>query len=875
MLHSRFDPPPHAADLTRVERTQLLDRLDRAPASSVVWVQAPAGYGKTTLLAQWAARSSMPVAWLTLDTATNAPDRFAATIAAAIVQLAPQAEPLDSLGAADSPALLESIDRAMEIAGQLDTPVALVLDSLETLLDPALVAAVARLVEQRPANLRILLASRRRLELPLARWRAQEQLVDIDASQLALTPGEIATALERTLDPKIAARFSIPIANLTEGWAAGVGLGRRSLQRAAAAGTTPSMSELENALTHDSSEFLIDEVLSQQPPALVDFLLHTSILGRLTAAACAEIFGFSWSRKWLMELEQAGLFLTRTDGDPPVWRYHALFASALREAFEVRAGADAVAAAHLAASDWFARNNQLESALHHALRARDNERARGLAVASAPALLQSGEIGSLANLLGTMTAAPTEDASELLFWRCFVRMRTGDYETLSTELPMLESAWASSTDPLLLTRLSSLRATQLAYSGAHAAALRAADRALEQGAGLPTAELSLARVTRMTALVVAGDIAGADRQLREITSVDPGGDLTLRFYAAVIAMAQCEAHTAASILRQALDQFSAHMSHAYITCLLTLIDITRNWGDVAGAYELMKQADAYECTLPHRMLRWEIECSWSQLRAADGNWGDAYRHAIAMLHAVPIRCSAEKQRFASIWFAWTAAQQGDSGPMHAVLDSYSSPPERSMWEVRCGLFVAAMQSTVGDDDAALHLLSGLRMRATSDGRFYDVFRSSILEAVIHEHTNDREAALISLQRAIPLARRSGFRQPFQRHGGTIHTLLRALPHNQGARQLLDWMSEDGTIRVDVLATAPTGVEPLQTLTPREAQILGLVDLGLSNEEIGSALGISVPTVKRHLTNLFGKLGARNRTEATYQLRRRNLVHEFN
>lgn len=240
-----------------------------------------------------------------------------------------------------------------------------------------------------------------------------------------------------------------------------------------------------------------------------------------------------------------------------------------------------------------------------------------------------------------------------------------------------------------------------------------------------------------------------------------------------------------------------------------------------------------------------------------------------MLQALPPVTPPDRRDYARMLHAVAHDRAGDPQFVHPLL-TVEPPSGSTDWDVRSALMLAYLRDRSGDMAGALRLLQQVRNRAAQDGRSYDVLTSAMMEAAIQARAGNRELALASLERAIPLAIRGGCVQCVLVHGPELLELLASLEHNQGARRLMESVS-----RMQVPTTAETRNDYLEAgprpLTPREQEILRLAELGLSNAEIGNALGISLPTVKRHFTNIFNKLGARNRTEATRQLRRGSMA----
>lgn len=857
-------PPRVGVGAGYAQRSALLARLLDASTPPIVWIQAPAGSGKTAILVQWSAAAEIPVAWLSLDSTANDPARALQLLCGAFAHLTPNASSCTDLGDLD-----RAVDAFAAGVAASGVPMALVLDAGEALIPLVVLGAIELLVHKRPPNLRLLMASRRRLDLPLSRWRVRGDLLEIGPRELALSQQEIAESLADMVDPGAASFWAASVLRVTGGWAAGVGLSRRAIATRPVEAERSPDDALRQAIGRAASEFFTDEVLADQPPERVDFLLRTSILTDLTPVLCDELLGYSWSRRMLIEIERDGLFLMRISVEPPVWRYHDLFGSALRATFEERMGAPDVRQAHLDASDWFERFGLTDEAMAHALAARAFDRAHHLVISNAPALAQSGAIGQLSQWLAALAKTPAARSSDFIYWHCYVLMKTGDYPALFALLPILEELWQGTTDPLRVTRLASLRSTQHFHRAEFAPARTEAELAIATGAALAPSETAVARITLLGVLYHDGRVAEADRFQRGLSFTDAATEVTHRLYAGEIAFANCELGAAVALYQDALDTYAGHVSFAYLCFMLTLTDIYREWNDLDRSDAMAARADAYERTFLHDGSRWYVERMLALQRVSRGDWTGALEHANAMRRTITNVTSPDKHRYVRTFHALATTMIGDREAARSLLAHDPHPAGTTIWDIRSALIVAILSEAHGDAAGALRTLEQVQRRANQDGRLYDALRSGMAIAAVRARLGDRSAAMDSVARVVPLANRGGCRQVVLLHGPELLEVLGSMTRNAGARRLL--ASVTAASAATDSRSALTTIEPTTPrLTAREREVLQLAERGLSNAEIGTALGISVPTVKRHLTNAFHKLGARNRTEAAHQLRRRSV-----
>jgi LuxR family maltose regulon positive regulatory protein len=308
-----------------VARPRLADRLDGG-GGLLTLVSAPAGFGKTSLLADWIARSSRPVAWVSLDEDENGPARLLAYLAAALervdARLGAQLGPLLGSPTPLKPAFTAVINAAAEWGEDLT----LVLDDYQTITSEAIHQAVAYFAERLPPNLVFVIATRTDPPFPLARWRARGWLREFRIADLRFEDDEAAAFLNGIVGLGLAPADLAALEERTEGWIAGLQLAALSLKG------REDASEFVRAFAGDDRyvlDYLVDEVLDRQPAPVQEFLLRTSVLRRLCGPLCDEVTGGAEGRSTLERLERGNLFLVPLDAKREWYRYHHLFADLL------------------------------------------------------------------------------------------------------------------------------------------------------------------------------------------------------------------------------------------------------------------------------------------------------------------------------------------------------------------------------------------------------------------------------------------------------------------------------------------------------------------------------------------------------------------
>ncbi len=421
VLETKLHPPPARPGL--VERVGLLHRLVGSEASVVV-VSAPAGYGKSVLLAQYAAVVDRPFAWLSLDATDADPVVLALELATAIDRVAPvDARVFASLGS-PAPAIermvLPGLVNSLHAAGN----VALAVDDLHLVDSPGSVAIFSFLCEHIPPGTQLLVATRDTSALPLGTLRVSGRLLELGWRDLMLSRTEVEGLMRATGAP-LEGHDLDSLLERTEGWPAAVYLAALAL-RDTGEGLGSGVGVAGD--DRDLVDYLSGELLNRLPPERLSFLLQTSVLDRISAPLCDAVLGRQDSAREIAALEHSNLFVQPLDRRREWYRYHHLFRDVLRAEL-VRWDARSVPSLHRRASRWHEREGTPEEAVQHALAAREMHRAAELVVDSGRGLVIVGRLATVRRWLEAFSEADFADSAPLALtaawvWRCTGR-RTG------------------------------------------------------------------------------------------------------------------------------------------------------------------------------------------------------------------------------------------------------------------------------------------------------------------------------------------------------------------------------------------------------------------------------------------------------------------
>jgi LuxR family transcriptional regulator, maltose regulon positive regulatory protein len=878
-----------------VPRDRLLEHLAEGTARELLLVCTPAGFGKTTLLGDWAGRSQQPVAWLSLDEGDNDPVRFWRYLAAALDLALPGlgarlVPPLREPGSASPAEVMTVLINVLATRSDQST---LVLDDYHLIEAAPVHRGLGFLLGRLPPQLRLVVATRADPPLPLARLRARGQLAELRAAELRFTTDETAALVRQTAGLELPAESLAALGARTEGWVAGLQLAALSLRgHADPAGFVATFSGSHRYVL----DYLAEEVLERQPAHVRGFLLETSVLTRLCGPLCDAVTGRGGSQQLLERVEAANLFLLPLDEVRGWWRYHQLFADLLRARLQGERP-DRVPALHRAAAGWCEAQGLADEAIHHALAAGDADWAARLVEDHFSRLLWRSEDVTVDRWLAALPPAVVGARP----WLCLaLAARAGLAGRLEEVEPLLaaaERAHAAGTgappttpagattsladdvptmvammranlartygDPEPATRLAERSVAGLAGDSeiAHAMIYWAQAQADWLGGRLAQAERTLALViTAYRAAGVPVQAAAIYYELGQVQQARGRLEATLSTCrealetAAAIHPALPPAGAAhvrmADVLRQRneLDAALGHATRGIELCrrldyawplaagLATLAWIRHGQGDQVGARQIM--ADAEQVLPDPRLVELFNPAPWeaARLALAQGRTADAARRV------------------------------RDRGL--GVDDALSYPRERE-YLVLARLLVAEQAP-----DRALALLERLHAAAAGQQRTGGVIEARVVQALALQAGGDEAGALDALGEALALAWGEGHLRVFVDEGPPIASLLgklmttgrlaRGVPLDY-LRRLQEAFAQEGPA---MAASQPGLVQPL---SDRELEVLGLLAAGKANREIAEELVVALDTVKKHVTHILDKLGASNRTQAVTRARGLGLI----
>jgi LuxR family maltose regulon positive regulatory protein len=938
LLQTKLFIPPLRPNL--VPRPHLIEKLNQGLrlGHKLTLISAPAGFGKTTLVSEWVASCERPVAWLSLDEGDNDPTRFLAYLVTALQTLAlsevegitpnfgegvlnvlqsPQPPPTESILTALLNAITTIPDNFVLVLDDYH-----VIDAKPVDVSTSVDEALAFLLEHLPPQMHLVIATREDPDLPLARLRARGQFTELRVTDLRFTFAEAAAFLNQMMDLNLSAEDIAALEARTEGWIAGLQLAALALQG------TISMRGHQDATSfiqsfagshHYVLDYLVEEVLHQQPKSIQTFLLQTSILDRLCGPLCDAVcfvgtasssFGTAdlprgaglrqtpaaSGQETLEYLEQANLFIVPLDNERRWYRYHHLFADLLRQRMEQSIASSTgdevrdVADLHIRASVWYEENGLEIEAFHHAAAANDFERAARLVEGKGMPLHFRGAVGPVLNWLESLPTTVLDARPSLwvmyasALWVAHqissVEQKLQAAEAAAAEAAIAESAAAEAvlqgTGPDdknqdLVGHIAAIRAMLAAPQRQVETIIAQSRRALEylHPDNLPV------RTAATWALGIAyqfrGDRAAASQAYTEAISIcEASGNVFINILATtglgIIQEAENQLYLAVESYRRVLQLLGGQPQPVACEAYFGLARIFYEWNDLEAAQEhgqqsvqLARQIENIDSFVACEVFLARLKLTRGDVAGAAAILAEAGQSARRhnFVYQIPEVAAAQVLAF---------LQQGDLAPAADLAEKHELPISQ-----------ARVYLAQGDPFAALSVLEPLRRQVEAKGWEDEQLKVMILQAVAHHAHGEKDKAVQLLGDALALAEPGGFIRLFVDEGSPMAQLLSEaaahgmMPDYTGKLLAAFESEKQRSAGESARLTAPSLQPLIEPLSQRELEVLQLIAQGLSNREIGERLFIALNTVKGHNRNIYSKLQVQRRTEAIVRARELGLL----
>ncbi len=893
LLQTKLYLPPVRPNL--VARPQLIDRLNRGLQANrpLTFVSAPAGFGKTSLISHWLEHlasedpgtPARQGCWLSLDANDNDPARFTTYLLAAIGRMEPGlGEATASLLQLQPPPPPETIMTTLinEIAAS-PTASVLVLDDYHLIQSPLIHQQLTFFLENLPPNLHFVILTREDPLLPIARWRAGNQVTEVRQPELSFSVGEASRFLLGTMALPLAADEVDTLVRRTEGWIAGLQLAAaamKSLVISPSASTgerSAVLREFVRAFAGSSRfvlDYLVEEVFDRQTAGLQSFLLQTAVLDRLCAPLCDHVTRRSDSKELLTAIEHANLFILPLDQEREWYRFHRLFGELLRHRLRESPDLDP-GALHLRASQWFQANGLLEEAVEHALASQDWSVAEQVIIPAAAQAIRTSRVGLVSRW---MDAVP-EDQIRQSHWFAAIKgwglMMSGQYQPAEQYAEISGSLMPEAADVQAQAVLMALRCYLAMARLDIGGMLEIAARALELLEEDDPHFLRGAVLSNMVqAYTFMGDLPAATSTVQQLATEGQRANHPLSYISARLQLGwfahlQGKRREAVSICRQAIQEASDSRGRPLPLAGLAHISLGMLHHE---AYELEAALDDLEQGLAvgQRLgpVSWVLsgQATLAQLYQAMGQ-GDAALELIARVRREidSLNVPFADQQIAAIE-AEIRFRHGDRQTAHQWLDSSGLSPADQPDHMREPAYLLAARLLIDQDRLPeFHELAGnLERFARQFGRQRTLLTIFILRCLAAHASGESSAAQHHLEQAVSLAAPEAYYRPFMEEADSLAPLLPAVRPSAPdfVQTLMAWTGQ-------LAGVSPAGL--LDPLSDRELEVLQLIVTGLSNREIADHLVISVGTVKTHAHHIYGKLDVNGRPQAIARARELGLA----
>jgi len=888
-------PPEHllrphiAGDI--VPRLRLLTMLQRD--ASLTLVVAPAGYGKTTLVADWLERCGLPSVWVTFDAEVDDLHHFLTHVLTSVTASLPEytSDVLkDLLGMRTLPPIAVIAEILQQELATVEKEFVLVLDDFQAVTAPAARELLTELLRLPPTPLRLIIATRHDPPLPLVRLRASGRLTEIRSRDLCFTKVEAQQFLQQSLEAPLSAYEIDDLVRNTEGWAANLRLAQLYFRQEQG---FASLSRAMEVGARRAREFLAEEVFAGLPPAIQTFLMQSAILERLSARVCAALDDegdVAAAQANLLWLVANGVFTVAIDDAQEWFRYHALLRQFAAQQLHAHYDETAVALLHRRASRWFATEGFTEEAIRHALAVNDMTDAVDALERVRYGLMKTAQWMELSHLLHLFPAHQIEREPELL---------------------MAQAWFARSQNNVALLQASVQLATNL---------LKSRDDA-------PTPDDAPHHTARLHGEVEAllghlcywrADMAGLVMHTQRSLALLPHDAEYARGFAVLFYVTGCQAIGERAAAHALLDRYAQELNRddyiaqmQWYTCRIVLYGLDGDLSPLAATADTMLQlsagrpwteplgiahhfraivhywrnelADIEPLALDLLAHRYQLTprfvvqtaCVLALAYQAQGRTAEANAVATAELFYIETNNITEIRPYLQALQAELALRQGNVDAAAALLRETTQtqllPTQFHYTPHLVLLRLYLHQNTTASLGAAGELLARMERFCAAVGNAQILLELQVLKSLYWQACGNESAALETLAQAARLAEPHGNIRIFADLGTQIDGLLAQLQQT-GVTPLLI-VAVRTVIAAEsphVMHTAPPPSTLAITdklavlLTFREQEVLQLIGEHLTNQEIAARLYISTETVKRHSISIFRKLGVRNRrTAAVY------------
>lgn len=876
-----------------VPRPRLFEKLNNVGSAKLILVAAPAGFGKSTLMSEWATIIDKPITWLSLDENDNNLRRFLFYLVAAIQKIDSSIGEaiLPSLEVTDNPPVEQLLSTLINEIAVSENEFLIVLDDYHLITSQTIHDGLVFLLDHLPPNAHLVILGRIAPPISLSRYRARGQMIEIRPNDLRFTESEVKIFLNDLKGLDLLPEQIMALLSRTEGWITGLQLAAISMQG------RDDIHEFVSAFSgshHYIIDYLVDEVMSRQSDEIQDFLCQTSIFNRFNAALCEAVLGISNSKEILQHLNEANLFLIPLDNERNWYRYHHLFSDFLNQRLRENQPEN-VLDLHRRASEWLEQNQFILEAIDHSLVGEDYRRAARLVENIGPDMMMRSEFDQLEKWLDAIPKELVETWPWLCIIKAWMCQRWARVDEGEKYLQAAEQALINNSAPepvggekVIRGQVAAIRALFALVKAQIPQSIEYANQALEY---LPEGYFNRAVAADAIGIAkrISGDFDGAIKIFKEARhdSLEAGN----RILAQAIMLELGKVQTLQGRLTQAAETFREAVRLEYrktqikipyaSTASVYLADILREWDDLDSA--LAHLDEGIRIGQPAKMVD-AVTSGYAVLARVYLSLGNtekamkAYKTAERMARDIPDLGSETKTFLLASGVHLLLAQNQIPEATRIVHRSgFDVNDEITFFNVFGYIALVRVLIYSGRENIDLKYLSdaqSLMARildiAKPVGYMQVVIEILVYQALAYKAQGLIDQALASLKEAIILAEPEGYIRTFIDEGAPMKDLLSQVGSSGVAKdyvgKLLTLFDQDDPSKT-FLSSHPL-TDPL---SDRELDVLKLLATELSGPEIADELMVSLNTMRTHTKNIYSKLGVNNRRTAVRQAKELKLL----
>jgi len=853
-----------------VLRSHLIKQLNKGAKGKLTLISASAGFGKTILLCQWVENYNYPVGWISLDEEHNDPIRFILYLLGAIQSAKANIDEsiLGMVLSPQPPQYKTILTLLINEVANLEDDFSIILDDYHLIDSKEVDDVLTFLIDNMPSQMHLIISTRVDPRLPIARLRAQGQMVEIRVADMRFRQSEIAEFMTQIMELELAEKNISALGMRTEGWIAGLKLAAISMR-----GNNDISGFIESFTGSNRYiiDYLVEEVLNKLSNNVQEFLLRTSVLDRMCGPLCDEIFPNNdvLGQETLEYLEKINMFVIPLDSERRWYRYHHLFAQILRQRMSssniiVDKNKDTnIEDLHLLASNWFEKNNLYVEAFGYATKTKDIERAQRLIKGNGIPLQYLGALVPILNWLGSLEKDVLDAHPSLWVTYASTLCIASRFDDVEDKLIAAEAALnGREQDDFvrnLIGHIASNRAFLAITKRKTQTVLIQSKIALEHLNPDNIAVRTSCKWVMGMAYHSHGDLDAARSTLEEtISTCNSTGNFVVGVSAASVLGAvyeeKNELHLAATTYQNVIKAqenmpltTSAYFSH------IGLARIFYEWNDIETSLKhCLKSID-----LSMQLANTDIKITCEVFLARIKIFYKDYNEATAILDKVckTVKLNNFVDRVSDVVSVQVInmIKQGNLDKAYMIAREFNIP-----------ICEARVHLAKSEGTKAIELLEPILADAKKTGREDKRLEVLILLSVANHNVGNTEKSKKLLEKALLLSQPNSFIRSFIDEGTKVLDILRQI---SVSGKVLDYKNKIiEAFKSDKIEREETSFlsspQPLnEDLSKRELEVLQLIAQGLSNREICEKLYIAIDTVKGHNRRIYGKLGVSNRTSA--------------